>query len=242
MRAELDINARLRAGRFELDVRISISQGPVLLVGPNGSGKSTLLRALAGGPVAVEGHVRVRGRSWAGGAHPLAPEDRDVGYLPQGGGLFPHLDVLGNVAYGAPGADRATRNARARGAIEAEGLAHLANRSTRRLSGGERQRIALVRALVRDPALLLLDEPLVALDISARRATRTRIAAALLAEGRLGVAVTHDPRDLRAWGGTLVLVEDGRARAIGTLEEALCATPSDFLTELLSPLRDGETG
>jgi len=241
VRADLDIDARLRAGRFELDVRLSISQGPVLLVGPNGSGKSTLLRALAGGPVTVEGHVRVRGRNWTGTSPPLSPEARKVGYLPQGGALFPHLDVLGNVAYGSPGADRATRRAQARAALEAEGLAHLANRSTRRLSGGERQRIALVRALVRAPALLLLDEPLAALDVSARRATRTRIAAALLADGRLGVAATHDPRDLRAWGGTLVLVEDGRAQAIGTLEDALSASPSDFLNELLSPLREGAT-
>ena len=239
MDAELEFDARLFVGDFHLDVELAIPTGPVLLVGPNGAGKTTLLRALAGGPVRVDGTLRVHGETWVEAGRQRAPEARGVGYLPQGGALFPHLDVLDNVAFGAPGRSRAERHEKARAALDAHGAGSLTGRTPRTLSGGERQRVALARAMVRQPSLLLLDEPLAALDVRSRREIRHLLTPALRAPGRTGVAATHDPRDVHAWGGTLVLVDDGRARVLGTLAGVLRGPMEPFLDELLSPMGAG---
>ncbi len=234
MPADLSIDARLRAGGFRLDVSLEVERGPLVLVGPNGAGKTTLLRALAGGPVAVDGTISVRGAAWVAPGRVAPPEARRVGYLPQGCGLFPHLDALDNVAFGAPGATRAARRATARDLLDAVGVGPLAHRHPRRLSGGEAQRVALARALARDPALLLLDEPTAALDVGVRRDIRALLATHLRAPGRCGVAITHDVRDLVAWAPTVALLDGGGVAALGPLDRLDRAHP--FLAELLAPL------
>ncbi|MEC8423477.1 MAG: ATP-binding cassette domain-containing protein, partial [Myxococcota bacterium] len=205
-------------------------------------GKTTLLRALAGGPVSVDGHIRVAGETWSGTRDFVPPEQRRVGYMPQGGGLFPHLDVLDNVAYGAPVPSIEARRNRARAALTAQGIAALAGRRVRGLSGGERQRVALARALVRAPRLLLLDEPTSALDVRARHAARALLTETLCTGDRLGVVVTHDPRDLAAWSPELVFVDGGRARAVGPLQQLVTQDVPPFLSELLAPLRPAGGG
>ncbi len=224
MSPEYRWEARLRAGSFELDVQVEVERGPVAVVGPNGAGKSTLLRALAGGEVEVRGELWAGGRLLAGPEGVLPPEERDVGYLPQGDHLFPHLGVLGNVAFGSG-------RVRALQALERVGLAALADRRTRGLSGGERRRVALARALARRPSLLLLDEPTAALDVRNQAMIRTLLDGVLHAGP--AVVITHDLRDLLAWRPTLVLVEDGRARVVGTVDAPVSG--SDFLGALLAP-------
>ena len=236
---ELSLDVRLRAGGFELEARVLVSEGPLVLVGPNGGGKTSLLRALAGGDIEVEGRIAVRGLPWVDSAAGLSlpPEARSVGYLPQGGSLFPHLDALDNVAFGVPEARAETRRTRARLLLEELGVGELARRRPRRLSGGERQRVALARALARSPALLLLDEPTTSLDVSVRRGVRSLLGRELRVPGRLGVVVTHDVRDLVAWDPVVALVDDGQVRLLGRLD-ALPAEPEHpFLAELLAPLR-----
>ncbi len=236
MPAELSIDARLSAGSFRLDVRLELERGPLVLVGPNGAGKSTLLRALAGGPVSVSGRITVRGQDWVSERVHLPPEDRRVGYLPQGYGLFPHLSALDNVAFGAPGATRGERRRRARRLLAKLGATQLGHRSPSALSGGEQQRVALARALAREPELLLLDEPTAALDVGARRELRGLLTERLRDPSALGIAVSHDPRDLIAWEPTVALIDGGRVARIAPLHALIARPGHPFLSELLAPL------
>lgn len=238
---ELALEVRLRAGAFTLEARLLLSEGPLVLVGPNGGGKTSLLRALAGGDIEAEGRMALGGRPWVDSAAGiwLPPEARSVGYLPQGGSLFPHLDALDNVAFGVPEASAPERRARARLLLEELGVGELAHRRPRRLSGGERQRVALARALARAPELLLLDEPTTSLDVSVRREVRALLGRELRAPGRLGIAVTHDVRDLVAWDPVVALVDEGRVQLMGRLADLQPEPGHPFLAELLAPLEAG---
>lgn len=236
MPADLVIDARLTAGDFRLDVTLEVPRGPVVLVGPNGAGKTTLLRALAGGPVTVDGAITVRGEPWVGAGPPRPPEARQVGYLPQGYALFPHLDARDNVAFGAPGRTRAARRATAERLLDALGVGGLARRRPRHLSGGEAQRVALARALARDPTLLLLDEPTAALDVTVRRDIRALLTAHMREPTRCAVAITHDVRDLLAWQPVVALIDEGRVVRTGTVAELTARPAHPFLAELLAPL------
>ncbi len=231
MPPDLELDVRVRAGAFGLQAQVRVDRGPIALVGPNGAGKTTLLRTLAGA-LPTEGTVRVRGRTLSDGRASLPPESRRVGYLPQRGGLFGHLTVAGNVAYGVRGA---AKSARAAERLAALGVSHLADRRPRRLSGGERQRVAIARALATRPELLLLDEPTAALDVTARPEIRALLRPHLHDPARCAVVVTHDLRDLLAWDPVLVLVEGGSATAQGRLAE-LGRPDHPFLAELLAPL------
>jgi len=232
---KLDLHLAVSLGAFSLDLSLELGGGPVALVGPNGAGKTALLRLLAGAHRPDRGRIVADGRvlvdTEAGIWTP--PEARRVGYLPQGSALFGHLRVVDNVAYGLSGPDRRDR---AREALSDHGLGHLADRRPRRLSGGEAQRVALVRALITEPRILLLDEPTAALDVAVRRHTRAALAPVLADPSRLAVVVTHDVRDLIAWSPQLVALEDGCVVARGELADLAAAPPTPFLAELLEPL------
>lgn len=231
---EWRVRVRARAGTFAMDAELAGDAQPVAIVGPNGSGKSTLLRVVAGAHPATEGQIRVGRRVLFDSSLgvDLPPERRRVGYVPQGHGLFPHMTVAQNVAFGAgagrvagagprgnagergtgQGTDAAPRAVRRRAAalLEKVGCAHLADRRPRAISGGESQRVALARALAAAPDILLLDEPLAAIDALARQELRNYLAQYLAQWRQPVLVVTHDLLDLRALAPQQVYVlEDG---------------------------------
>ena len=234
----LQLNLRAFVGEFELDVSLSVPRGPVALIGPNGSGKTTLLRALAGAVVPDSGRLVVGERVLVDVEAQVVvpPEERGVGYLPQGYGLFEHLSVQDNVAYGLYRLSTEQRAARARDLLAAMGAEKLLNSRPGTLSGGQKQRVALARALAIEPGLLLLDEPTAALDVSVRQETRELLASQFGQPDRLAVVVTHDVRDLLAWDPVVVFLDEGRVVAEGSVEALSQQTEHPFLVEFFSPL------
>ncbi|MFZ9629726.1 MAG: ABC transporter ATP-binding protein [Ilumatobacteraceae bacterium] len=231
----------VRRGAFELDVSLEVAPGEVLAVlGPNGSGKSTLLRALAGLQPLDAGRVAVGGRVLddVAAAQFVAPEQRHVAVVFQDHLLFRHLSVLENVAFGlrARGVDREDARRRAPEWLERVGLADRANDRTQRLSGGQQQRIALARALVTEPMLLLLDEPLSALDVGTRRETRRELREHLTgyaARGGVTVLVTHDPVDAYALADRVAVLDTGRVAQVGTIADVTARPRSAYVAELV---------
>jgi molybdate transport system ATP-binding protein len=205
------------ASGFELDaeLRLPLDRAPItVLFGPSGSGKTTLLRMLAGLDRPHEGAIHFRGVAWFDAARAvcLAPQQRRAGLVAQDYALFPHLTVARNVAYAArPGKEREY--------LQAFGLADLASRLPRAISSGQRQRVALARALAAEPALLLLDEPLSALDAATRTRTRQQLRQMLLASGVPSVIVTHDRMEAVALGDWMAVIAGGRVRQCGPVQE-----------------------
>ena len=230
---------RHRQGALQLSVDLAPSGSVLALAGPNGSGKTTLLRILAGALRADHAHITVGAEVWADADRKLhrPPEARRVGYLPQGYGLFPHLDVLDNMAFGlstgAARRPRAERRAHARAVLAELGASDLAERSVAALSGGQQQRVALARALAAGPTLLLLDEPLAALDVTHRRSVRQLLAERLPALPCPSVVVTHDRRDLQALGAEVVVLDGGRVVQTGTVEALQASPATPFVAELV---------
>ena len=205
---------------FRLTLGLELGRETVALVGPSGAGKSSVLRAIAGLLRPDTGRVAVGGRAWLDTAVgiDLPPERRSVGLVFQEYALFPHLDVRRNVAFG--GAERVDE------LLERLRISHLARARPGDLSGGERQRVALARALSRDPAVLLLDEPMSALDAHTRAIVRAELAE-LLAELRLPtLLVTHDFEDAAALAGRIGVLVDGAVRQLAPAAE-LVAAPAD---------------
>ena len=202
------LRARLEVVRptFRLDVDLAVEPGEVVaLVGPNGAGKSTALRALAGLIALHGGHVELDGRVLADAAQGLhrPPHERGMGVVFQDYLLFPHLSVLDNVAFGLTALGRRRPDARtaARCWLERMELAGLADARPRTLSGGQAQRVALARALATDPGLLLLDEPLAALDARTRLLVRGELRQHLQTYAGATIVITHDPVDAGRPGG-----------------------------------------
>jgi molybdate transport system ATP-binding protein len=224
--------------RFQLDVELEVAPGEVVaLLGPNGAGKSTSLQALAGLVPLSGGSLHLAGRCWddpaAGVLVPTA--DRGVGVVFQEYLLFPHLSALENVAFGlrAGGTPRKAARARARTWLERMGLAELAGVKPRALSGGQAQRVALARALAPAPGLLLLDEPLAALDAGTRMQVRSDLRHHLAGFAGCTVLVTHDPLDAMVLADRLVVVEQGRVVQTGTPAEVARAPRTDYVARLV---------
>ena len=196
-------------------VDLDIAPGEfVSLLGPSGCGKTTLLRILAGLEPATAGSVSFDGRD----VSRVSTNKRDIGMVFQSYSLFPHLRVIDNTAFGLRRrrVDARSASARARDALELVGLAHLADRFPHQLSGGQQQRVALARALVTEPRVLLLDEPLSALDAKVRVQLRDEIRRIQLRLGTTTVFVTHDQEEALAISDRIAVMNGGRIEQIGT--------------------------
>ncbi|HYM97336.1 MAG TPA: ABC transporter ATP-binding protein [Candidatus Sulfotelmatobacter sp.] len=232
----MSLRAEVRVERegFALVVALDIAAGEtVAVLGPNGAGKTTLLRALAG-LVPVRGTVILDGETLddsAAGVH-VPTERRHVGLVFQDHVLFPHLTVLDNVAFGlrAKGLRDASRLAREW--LEQAGLGAKAGSMPRELSGGQAQRVALLRTLATEPRLLLLDEPLSALDVSIRAEVRRELARQLRSFPGVRLLVTHDPLEAITLADRLVVLEQGRVVQSGTPEEVTARPRSRFVADL----------
>ncbi len=227
-----------RGARFTLELEFTAERGETIgLLGPNGAGKSTALRTLAGLLALSSGRIELDGQvlddAVAGTFVP--PERRPVGVVFQDYLLFPHLSALENVAFGlrARGVDRHTARQRAQDWLHRVGLGDHARSRPRAVSGGQAQRIALARALVTDPRLLLLDEPLAALDASTRIEVRSDLRRHLADYPGTTVLVTHDPLDAMVLADRLLVLEDGHVVQQGLPAEIAQRPRTDYVAQLV---------
>jgi molybdate transport system ATP-binding protein len=221
---------------FCLDVELSARSGETLaLLGPNGAGKSTIVRALAGLVPAPLSSVELNGAVLADRRTFVPPESRPIGVVFQGLLLFPHLSALENVAFPlrARGVARAESRLRAGALLEAVGARDRAGALPGALSGGEAQRVALARALACEPELLLLDEPLAALDVGAKRDVRALLRRTLRSFAGVAVIVSHDPSDAMTLADRIVLVERGRVSQVGSPEEIRESPRTPYAADLV---------
>jgi len=211
----LDVHVRRHSvdARFTLPLR---EKAITVLFGPSGSGKTTILRCIAGLDRTDRGHVAMNGVTWDDGRRKHTPSrHRHVGYLFQDHALFPHLTVEANVAYGLPRLSREQQRHRVHAALAAADALSCVGRSVSQLSGGEAQRVALARALASEPGLLLLDEPLSALDAPTRSRLRTELRRMLERSRIPAIIVTHDREEALALADQVVVVIDGTVRQVG---------------------------
>ena len=234
--ARLDVRLVKRMPGFTLDVRWTAGDGVAVLFGPSGAGKSLTLACLAGLVTPDDGRVVVDGRVLfdAGRGVNLPPQRRRVGFVFQGLALFPHLTVAQNIGFGLRDRPRAERERTVRDVVERLGLGGLEARRPAEVSGGQRQRVALGRALAIDPALLLLDEPLSALDLPLRRALRDELRATLAELRTAAVVVTHDFTEAYRLGDRIVVYENGRVVQEAPRSELLWQPASEAVARIMS--------
>jgi molybdate transport system ATP-binding protein len=236
--AELSADLGVRRGDFALDIELQIGAGEVVaLLGPNGAGKSTALRVLAGLLRLTSGHIAIGGSLVAdamSGIH-RAPHERPIGVVFQDYLLFPHLTVLDNVAFGPLVRGLEKREARQRAAVwlSRVGIADLANAKPRSVSGGQAQRVALARALATEPRLLLLDEPLAALDAKTHLLVRTEVRSHLADFSGATLLVTHDPIDSSVLADRLIVIEHGHVVQQGTPLQVARRPRTDYVARLV---------
>lgn len=222
----MSIDARLQFRRndFTLDVDLSLpAKGITVLFGPSGSGKTTLLRCIAGLETPDTGQLRVNGQPWFDSQETinLPVHQRPLGYVFQEASLFDHLNVRKNLEFGKRRTTRLKDPGRLDHLIELLGIGHLLERRPASLSGGERQRVAIARAMAVCPEILLMDEPLAALDAS-RKSGILRFLDALKQELSVPIVyVTHSPREVTQLADHLVFLNQGKVQVEGSLESAL---------------------
>ena len=229
---------RFRSG-FVLDVEFDhrlAQSGTTALVGASGSGKSTILRALAGLERLDRGQILFGEAIWFDSARgiALAPQQRDIGCLFQDYALFPHLNVHSNIAFGLRGTARSERDRRVAELLDLLQLTGLERRFPRELSGGQQQRVGLARAVARRPGLLLLDEPLSALDTPTRHDLRALLRTFLVTEQIPTVLVTHDPTDVRTLSDQVVVLDQGQILQAGPTADVLQFPASPQVQRLLA--------
>jgi molybdate transport system ATP-binding protein len=219
-------------------MELTIDEGEVVaLLGPNGAGKTTLLRAVAGLVPFQSGHVALDGKVLEDTTTGLyvPTERRPIGFVFQDYLLFPHLSVLDNVAFGlrSRGMSRRPAAEKAEEWLERVGLKTYARARPAELSGGQRQRVALARALAPDPRLLLLDEPLAALDVTTRAEVRRDLKRHLASFQGIRLVVTHDPLEAVALADRLIVIEQGRLVQTGTPAEVTERPRSQYVADLV---------
>ena len=211
---------------FDVEVRLDLSSEIMAITGPSGSGKTSLLRAIAGLETPMRGRIATERQVWFDSARGinLRPEERRVGMVFQDFALFPHMTVRDNLGFGGRG--------RTDDLLERLGLEHLGDERPGSLSGGERQRVALGRALAADPAILLLDEPMAALDPGLRSTVRTELRGWLADLNIPSVLVTHDFEDAAALARRIGVMVEGRILQTGTPSELVAAPRDGFVATL----------
>jgi molybdate transport system ATP-binding protein len=234
----LEASIRLTLGPLDLDMELAIDEGEVVaLLGPNGAGKTTLLRAVAGLVPFNSGRVTLDGKVLEDTATGLyvPTERRPIGFVFQDYLLFPHLSVLDNVAFGlrSRGMSRGSAAEKAGAWLDRVGLKTYGRAKPAELSGGQRQRVALARALAPDPRLLLLDEPLAALDVTTRAEVRRDLKRHLASFRGIRLVVTHDPLEAVALADRLIVIEKGRLVQTGTPAEVTERPRSQYVADLV---------
>jgi molybdate transport system ATP-binding protein len=234
----LDLVVGKRIGRIEIDAAFRVNAGETLAIaGESGAGKTTLLRLIAGLDHPDRGLIAVDGTRWFDSEHRIrwAPHRRDIGFVPQDYALFPHLSVEDNVAFGPRSVGRPHDAVRAATAalMERFGISELAHRKPDQLSGGQQQRVALARALALEPRVLLLDEPLAALDLHSRRQVRADLRERIHRFGCVTLFVTHSPAEAFYFGDRIAVLGDGRVLRIGTPQELKAQPGSDEVAAIL---------
>ncbi len=234
----LDAVIRVRRQSFSLGVDLMVDAGRVLVIlGPNGAGKSTVLQTIAGAVDLEAGHIKVAGRVLDDrSSHVREPTStRHIGFVFQDYLLFPHLTVEHNVAFGlrASGMPRAEAHERAATWLDRFGISALAHRRPSEISGGQAQRVALARALATDPGVLLLDEPLAALDVEVRDDVRADLAVHLREFPGVTVVVTHSLADATALADEVIVLEAGRVTQRGTVADLQREPATPYVARLV---------
>ena len=228
---------RVRRGTVTVDVRLEAARGQVTaIVGPNGSGKSTFLRAIAGLLPIDEGEIAIEGRVVDDGDRVFVPaEHRPIGMVFQDYLLFPHLSVRDNVAFGPRARGLPSRDARLRADewLARFDVADLAPLRPTQISGGQAQRVALARALATEPSVLLLDEPLAALDAGTRARVRGELGARLRDFAGVTLLVTHDALEALVLADRIVVLEAGRVVQQGTVADVAARPASAYVAALM---------
>lgn len=236
------LNARIegQVGDLQIEATLDTRGGPLVLVGPNGSGKTSVLLMLLGVLRPRSARIAIGSTTLLDTASGLevAVEHRRLGYVPQDYALFPHMTVRENVLFALRSSTLELSEAAISQKIDALvaefNLPALVDRRANTLSGGEKQRVALARALAIEPRALLLDEPLAALDIGARREVRASLATRLTALSLPTVVVTHDPADARALGHRIAVLQSGRIAQVGTWDELRAHPACAFVEEFVA--------
>jgi molybdate transport system ATP-binding protein len=222
------------AGRdFTLDIGFTLAPGITIIFGPSGAGKTTLLDCIAGLTTPDSGKIVVGERVFFDRETNLPVQSRKIGYVFQDLALFPHLSVQKNVEYGLAGVRKSERRKKSDAILESFRIADLRDRKPGEISGGERQRVALARALVTDPCLLLLDEPMAALDAATKSKIIEDLRAWNAAHGIPILYITHNREEVFALGDRVLVLENGRIIADGTPHGVMAAPRRESLAQLI---------
>ena len=229
------------------NISFSVHSGEIFaLLGPSGCGKTTTLRLIAGFEKADTGRISMAERTLADSDTHVPPESRGIGFVFQDYALFPHKNVLENVAFGLRKVSKKIRQERALAVLDMVGMTDLQSRLPHHLSGGEQQRVALARAIIARPKLLLLDEPFSSLDPGLRQSTREEVRTLLKAEGISAVLVTHAQEEALSFAERLGVMKAGTLEQIGTPETVYrhpkTAYVADFLGQtnfIRADIKDG---
>ena len=219
-------------GSFDLDVNFAVPSGITILFGPSGAGKTSLLDCIAGLAIPDHGRISLADRILFDREINLPARTRNIGYVFEDLALFPHLSVEKNVGYGLNGLAAQERQHRVAEALHSLGISHLTGRRPGELSGGERQRVALARALVTSPSVLLLDEPLAALDLPTRMKIADDLRRSIQERPIPVLYVTHNRDEVFMLGERMLMIERGRIIAEGTPHQVMSAPRSETVAQL----------